>query len=367
MSLMLTSAELQLLDDASQVLSRPIEFSGADAWRSAVLGILKPLLHADTAGFHLPVGGAGSFYSEDYRADELVDYPDLIPPALSSGVDSVTRAVQLGTGTLEGMYGPHMDRYLRSDYHNEYARLLGKRHTLFAAVGWGGGGEDEVACVQLFRAGKAGFGERECSLLSLLMPSYRAGVEAWVRCRSGDRWLVDLLNGLSLAAAVYDWGNGTRLQTARLEELLRGEPRRALFEAAMEACALRLAGRSGTRHVGLGEEAAAQVPPELATAGYTLQGWQPEQHGAEGVGGPMVVVSLRRVRPLTPTAAELQQRFGLTAAQGRVAQLLIAGRTNLDIARALTISEHTARRHTERVFQKLGVRTRAEAVRHCLS
>jgi DNA-binding CsgD family transcriptional regulator len=81
----------------------------------------------------------------------------------------------------------------------------------------------------------------------------------------------------------------------------------------------------------------------------------------------MVVVSLRRVRPLTPTAAELQQRFGLTAAQGRVAQLLIAGRTNLDIARALTISEHTARRHTERVFQKLGVRTRAEAVRHCLS
>jgi DNA-binding CsgD family transcriptional regulator len=53
---------------------------------------------------------------------------------------------------------------------------------------------------------------------------------------------------------------------------------------------------------------------------------------------------------------------GLTARERDVASLLAVGHSNKEIATRLGISVHTARHHTERVFTKLGVRTRAAAV-----
>jgi DNA-binding NarL/FixJ family response regulator len=44
-----------------------------------------------------------------------------------------------------------------------------------------------------------------------------------------------------------------------------------------------------------------------------------------------------------------------------VLALLAAGKTNRDIAAALVISQHTAGRHVENIFAKLGVSSRAAA------
>jgi len=41
--------------------------------------------------------------------------------------------------------------------------------------------------------------------------------------------------------------------------------------------------------------------------------------------------------------------------------LVAAGRTNREIAGALTISEHTVARHLQNIFVKLGVSSRAAA------
>lgn len=49
----------------------------------------------------------------------------------------------------------------------------------------------------------------------------------------------------------------------------------------------------------------------------------------------------------------------LTGRERSVARLIAFGESNKRIAAALEISEHTARHHTERVFAKLGVRTRS--------
>ena len=59
---------------------------------------------------------------------------------------------------------------------------------------------------------------------------------------------------------------------------------------------------------------------------------------------------------LNPVA--LARLYGLTAAQSRVAYLIAKGLTSKAIARALDISPHTVRRHTERVMSKLGVSSR---------
>lgn len=55
---------------------------------------------------------------------------------------------------------------------------------------------------------------------------------------------------------------------------------------------------------------------------------------------------------------------GLSAREREVLVHLAAGKTNREIAAALVISQHTARRHVESIFAKLGVSTRAAATAH---
>ena len=60
--------------------------------------------------------------------------------------------------------------------------------------------------------------------------------------------------------------------------------------------------------------------------------------------------------------AEIRERFGLTGQELRVARLIAEASNNYEVARRLEISPHTARRHTERVLDKLGISSRAQVV-----
>jgi len=55
----------------------------------------------------------------------------------------------------------------------------------------------------------------------------------------------------------------------------------------------------------------------------------------------------------------LEASFALTRREAEVALQLASGATRNQIAAALGISPNTVRAHTEHVFQKLGVTTRA--------
>ena len=54
---------------------------------------------------------------------------------------------------------------------------------------------------------------------------------------------------------------------------------------------------------------------------------------------------------------------GLTPAEQRVADLVVKGRTNAEVAAALFLSERTVASHLTRVYAKLGVRSRTELAR----
>lgn len=60
-----------------------------------------------------------------------------------------------------------------------------------------------------------------------------------------------------------------------------------------------------------------------------------------------------------PAAAMRLPHGALTRREVEVARLIASGRPTKQIAGCLSISTHTARHHTERVFEKLGVRSRA--------
>jgi len=53
----------------------------------------------------------------------------------------------------------------------------------------------------------------------------------------------------------------------------------------------------------------------------------------------------------------------LTAAERRVATLVAEGRTNREVAAALSLGERTVETHLSHVYAKLGVRSRTELAR----
>jgi DNA-binding CsgD family transcriptional regulator len=72
---------------------------------------------------------------------------------------------------------------------------------------------------------------------------------------------------------------------------------------------------------------------------------------------PAILVLLVSRDPLSNQ--ELKER-GLTRAEIGIAQLVVRGWTNREIARALSISIHTVRHHVQHIHDKMGVRSRAQ-------
>lgn len=72
---------------------------------------------------------------------------------------------------------------------------------------------------------------------------------------------------------------------------------------------------------------------------------------------------LIRLNALDPRghAEQLRQRLGLTAREAEVLLWISYGKSNADISEVLSISPRTVQKHLERVYEKLGVETRAAA------
>jgi DNA-binding CsgD family transcriptional regulator len=65
--------------------------------------------------------------------------------------------------------------------------------------------------------------------------------------------------------------------------------------------------------------------------------------------------------PLVP-AVVIPQAWGLTPAEARVVDALVAGRTVREIADGMAVSVETTRTHVKRVLHKAGVRRQAELI-----
>jgi DNA-binding CsgD family transcriptional regulator len=68
----------------------------------------------------------------------------------------------------------------------------------------------------------------------------------------------------------------------------------------------------------------------------------------------------------TPRAVRQIAAQRPTRREAEVLRLIAQGRTNPEIAAALSVSRHTVKRHVDNVFAKLGVSSRAEAAAYAL-
>lgn len=361
MSHTLSSAEFEQISRAIQLLISPLDHATVDAWRLVVNRQLKALLHADSAGFLLPVPDGLLLYSEEHDPAELARYPDYPPPPLTDGRTLWKETIRKSVSTLRAIYGDEFDRYFNSPYNQEYAGANGAHDPLLAAHFLGGNDARGMACLHFWHERPTGrlFGEREVAILRMLHPAFRAGVEMVTRWGGHRVQLLDALDALGQAAMVFDLTGRPLHQTPALTALLAADPEaptlRAEIDAAMTGlcCVLRARASRGSNWTacpGVSEVRTAYARYEVRAL---LYGDEPRGSSAT------ILISLERRTPVPSSEAELRELYGLMRAEVRVARLIAQGHSNAEIADALFISPHTARRHTERILQKLNVRSRS--------
>ena len=87
-----------------------------------------------------------------------------------------------------------------------------------------------------------------------------------------------------------------------------------------------------------------------------------------GAGGPALLVFIGDPEiTREPDAALLARLFGFTVAQAKVAALLMQGKTVVEVAAVLSITEHTARNHLKRLFFKTRTKKQVELVHVLMS
>jgi DNA-binding CsgD family transcriptional regulator len=229
--------------------------------------------------------------------------------------------------------------------------------------------------------------ERAAAVLRVLAPAFAAGVEAVSRLTGAAGELGRVLDLLAEPTLVCD----------RRGEVLHRNPAAAGLLAEVRARGRpRGGGRGAGRAAGAGggRGRAAARAPRRARGGRAAggrarvrgRGAAPPRArllhrgghagaGRAGVGDGRAREPARRrergrarrrtavtpvSRPPAGGAAGWRERFGLTAQECAVAELMAARRTDAEIAAALGISPNTARTHAERVRRKLGVARRTE-------
>lgn len=361
MSITLSSDDLEKLTRATQILVSPLEHTTVDQWRSAVNRHLKELLYADSVGFLLPVSEGLMLYSEEHDPVALSAYPDVIPPDMVDGTPLWEQMIRSRVDTLANMYGRHYHRYLGSAYYNEYAGANGAHDTLAAAVSLGGVDARSMACLHLWheRPDQRLFGEREVVLLRLLYPALVAGVAAHVRWGGQRRDLLGTLDHLGHPALLCDPSGEILHVTPSMEALLQADTEAELLRTELRAVVREVSRSARGQCIHDGRVPGALVR-EVRTkrARYRLSGYFYGRDSGSRAG--YVVAGMERLTSLRRSEQELREVFSLTRAEVRVALLLGDGRSNAEVAQELFVSPHTARRHTERVLQKMGLRSRAE-------
>lgn len=204
------------------------------------------------------------------------------------------------------------------------------------------------------------FGEQTTAVLGALMPSFRAGLDAYLRLGAHRA----ALDAVSEPIAAFDADGREIHRNTALSQLLASEPERALFEARLLRMgrSMRLLARpaAGSRMPTATEE----IQTQRGRYVLRLTALPPGAFGAD----PALLITVQAdVGTPMPDAAELRARHGLTKREVEVALLLVDGLTNEALAERLFISPHTARHHVENVLAKLGVSSRAAVAARLLS
>ncbi|MDP9177444.1 MAG: helix-turn-helix transcriptional regulator [Gemmatimonadota bacterium] len=354
-----TQREQDCLRAAFAVLLSPLDSIDAQTWRGEVGRTLSELLGADRASFQLEIPGIPLLYSEDYSQATLDAYVDHYKDIDIGRQRRDALGAEVWNRWL--LHGRDLRSFWESEIHHDFLvpnRIL---DSMGLTVKVRGAAMPATLFFHRDKPGTAEFGERGVALLSMLLPAFKAGVRDIVRYSHQRESLTTHLDELTTGIRISDFDGSTVHQNPAFTAALTAEETPERLERAIGEIITALAELSAERGDIGAALAGDRITQEIHTntASYQLGG---SFLGRELLGAERrVAISLERLAPDTPLSdSALQARFKLTPRELEIARRLSQGQSTRDVSHACGISIHTTRRHTERIFNKLGVRNRSQ-------
>ena len=354
-----TQREQDALRAAFAVLLSPLDSIDAQTWRGEVGRTLSDLLGADRASFQLEMPGIPLLYSEDYSQATLDAYVDYYKEIDIGRQRRDALGAEVWNRWL--LHGRDLRNFWESEIHHDFLvpnRIL---DSMGLTVKVRGASMPATIFFHSEKPGTAEFGERGVALLSMLLPAFKAGVRDIVRYSQQRESLTSHLDELAIGIRISDFDGSTVHQNPAFTAALAADATPERLEAAVAEILFTLVGLSSARSDIGAALAGERITQEIHTntASYQVRG---SFLGRELLGAERrIAISLERLPPDTPLSDRaLQERFGLTPRELEIAKRLAHGQSNKEIALACGISLHTGRRHTEKILNKLGVRSRSQ-------
>lgn len=177
-----------------------------------------------------------------------------------------------------------------------------------------------------------------------------------------EQHLKSALDVLGRPFLAYGPGGTLLHRNAAIATLLASEPGRDLVTDRARELAAALLARTASAPQGPDWSPAPPVAICPHRRSYTLSSFVAPPGTFAGTPSAVVVVERSAPRERFSDARSVEE-LGLTRRQAQVAKLLLAHYSAPEIARALTISVHTARRHVEQVYRRTNVSGREQLVR----
>jgi len=368
MSVRLSDSHISALSTLASVLLSPLDSDSIDDWRRDACRAMEKVVGGDVRYFlSAPLPGVNAIWDDGlpealratYSANFMHDEGS--KRALRARVTAYNQ-----TSIVAGDW----DGYYRDPFVNELFLPNGVHDVVgvMTQVDTEAQTGQEWCRFQLGAVctpyGTERFGDTGLAMMRMLAPAFEAGVATLLAAGAWRASLAAALDALVTPAWVFSArGDVVKHRNASAAYLLTDEPEAALVEDAVAALARGLA-RSAERSKSSPDPVVhgqATSTINTASATYLLRA----SHVTSTRLGPSrtILVVARSTSAKMPDKAVLRGRYGLTARELDVAALVFDGVSTADIARRLTISVHTTRRHVEQLLKKLGVHSRGEAQR----
>jgi DNA-binding CsgD family transcriptional regulator len=362
------SVDQRQLTAAMSALLSPLSYDTRDDWFGAISREIRPLFRGESTLIAFASRNASGHFSAD--APELARRVESFTTSNAGEIHFDDEVMEAGmverrersmavftSALLDHLSGGQLRKSL---LYNEVSLRFGACVTYAVAVRGNDG--EALLGVNAARARRDPLSAETLTLLSLLAAPFQAGFEILHRMEAAQTALETTVDLSSDGIAIYDGAKALELhRNPALVALLEAEPEASIVEdrvrtLARSLCALTRCADARTRVRTPARAIPAFDDVRTSTRQYTLRAsfLPPFVFAREHV----VLVAVERGGISLPSAKALQHAFGLTPREAQVALRLALGDSDAELARTLGVSPHTVRHHTERVFDKLQVRSR---------
>ena len=352
----LSAGDIAALERASTVLLSPFAYENASAWRRAACRAVEECVGGEGSSHALPLAGEPMIAASP-EIERTLDAIFPPPPWMVEALTVRRRALALDVADWEELFDVRAVR--GAPFYNDVVR---PHHLLAPLMMLAETGEAPLpAAVTVYftdeRSARAHAHHRK-QLLRLLFPAFRAGLDAFLSFGHNTAALTALAEDACVGVLILEPSGARARENDFFRQLMSSEPERDRVRVeAMRA--MRVAKNLGGSPGAPSPTRPTHTEIRTGTARYRVSATFLADRGVPQSMLPVALVERLGDKPLT--GRELGTRYLLTRREIETAMLVRHGLPTRQIASELGISVNTARRHVERILEKLDVTNRTAA------